>query len=73
MITTKKVTVNNEALAATLGVKPGEVVPVRCKQGVPIQREWRNRFKDAEIDDCVTIVQTETKTKKSTKTTEGDK
>ncbi len=65
-----KVTVNNEALAAMLGVKPGAAVAVSCKRGVPVTREWRNRFKDAEIDGCITINQN---VKKSTKTPAGDK
>lgn len=50
-----KVTVNNEALAATLGVKAGDKVDVECKGGVPINREWRNRFKDSVIDNCITL------------------
>lgn len=67
MITKKKVTVKNKALAAVLGVKPGAVVKVECKHGVPINREWRNRFNDSEIDGCISISQNG---KKSTK---GDK
>jgi hypothetical protein len=51
------VTVNNEALADTLGVAVGSEVHVGCKNGIPLNREWRNRFKDAEIDGCITIVQ----------------
>ncbi len=69
-MTKTKVTVNNKALAAVLGVKPGATVAVECKRGVPVTREWRNRFKDAEIDGCVTINQN---VKKSTKTPAGDK
>lgn len=73
MITKKKVTVKNEALAAALGVKPGAVVQVECKHGVPVNKEWRNRFKDSEIDGCISINQNNMKPKKSTKTTERDK
>lgn len=72
MITKTKVTVNNEALAEVLGIKPGGVVQVPCKHGVPTTREWRNRFKDAEIDDCITISQNGTKAMKSTKPAKGD-
>lgn len=50
-----KVTVNNKALAATLGVNAGDTVDVECKNGVPINREWRNRFKDSAIDGCITL------------------
>lgn len=70
MITKKKVTVNNEALAAVLGVTPGAVVEVECKHDVPVNKEWRNRFSDSKIDGCITIDQNG---KKSTKTAKGDK
>jgi acetamidase/formamidase len=73
MITKKKVTVKNKALAAVLGVKPGAVVKVECKRGVPTSKEWRNRFSDSEIDGCILIHQTSTKSIKSTKTPGGDK
>lgn len=73
MITKTRVTVNNEALAVVLGVKLGAVVDVGCRNGVPITREWRNRFKDAEIDGCVTINQNTKKPAKPTKSAEGDK
>ncbi len=49
------VTVNNAALAGVLGVKPGAKVDVKCKQGVPVLKEWRNRFRDAEIDNCISL------------------
>ena len=52
---TVTVRVNNEHLAKTLNVKVGEKVKVELKGGVPLNREWRNRFKDANIDDCITI------------------
>lgn len=51
-----KVIVNNPELAAVLNVRPGDVVDVPDRQGVPTNREWRNRLKDAEIDNCVTVV-----------------
>ena len=64
MIEKVKVKVNNAALAATLGVKPGAIVGVDCKGGVPVNREWRNRFKDAKVDDCISIQEKESKQKK---------
>lgn len=60
------VIVNNPDLAALLGVKPGGVVHVKCKNGVPITREWRNRFKDSEVDGCITVRQNTKKPAKST-------
>lgn len=50
-------TIHNAALAATLGVAPGATVQVETRGGVPVTREWRNRFKDSRIDGCVTIAQ----------------
>jgi len=50
-----KVIVNNGALAALLGVKPGGEINVKCKNGIPVIKEWRNRFKDAAIDNCISI------------------
>ncbi len=50
-----KVTVNNEALAAILGIKAGNNIDVKCKNGVPVNKEWRNRFKDTAIDNCISI------------------
>ena len=64
------VTVNNPELAVLLGVKPGARVDVKCKNGVPVTREWRNRFKDSEVDGCITVRQN---TKKPAKSTEESK
>lgn len=59
----KKVKVKNEALAKVLNVSADAIIEVECKNGVPVNREWRNRFKDAEADNCIEIV----KSKKTTK------
>jgi hypothetical protein len=50
------VTINNEALAKALGKTAGAVVDVKCKNGVPVDKYWRGRLKDAEIDGCVSIL-----------------
>ena len=52
----KKVKVINKALAKVLDVSAGTIIEVECKNGVPVNREWRNRFKDAKIDKCIEIV-----------------
>jgi hypothetical protein len=57
----KKVKVNNKALAKTLGISVGAIIEVECKNGVPVNREWRNRFKDAEIDNCIEITKSKLK------------
>ena len=54
-VTVMKVTVNNEALAEVLGVQPGSQVEVKCKNGIPVERYWRNRFRDAKIDKCISL------------------
>lgn len=51
-----KVKIKNAALAKTLNLKLDDTVDVECKNGVPINREWRNRIKDAKFDKCVTII-----------------
>lgn len=49
----KKLQINK----AFSGYKPGEVVLVECDEsGCPLVREWRNRVRDAEIDNCVEFV-----------------
>jgi hypothetical protein len=58
-----KVKINNDDLAKALGVLPGSIVPVETKSGVPVVREWRNRFRDARHDGCISILKPEPKTK----------
>lgn len=50
-----KIKVNNTALATLLKVKPGIEIDVPSKNDIPINLEWRNRFKDSKIDGCITI------------------
>lgn len=58
------VLVHNAELAASLGVAIDTPVQVDCRQGVPIEREWRNRLRDAHIDKCVSIVKDSQKVSK---------
>lgn len=51
-----KIIVNNEALAKAVGVKTGEEIAIKCKNGVPVEREWRNRLRDAAVDGCISVV-----------------
>lgn len=62
----KQVKIKNEALAKTLNVSVGAIIDIECRNGVPVNREWRNRFKDAEFDNCIEIVK-----QKSSKTKEA--
>ena len=50
-----EVTVANEALRKLLGVQEDEVVKVKVKNGIPLDRDWRNRFRDAAIDKCISL------------------
>jgi len=51
-----KVKVNNAALAKFLEVALDTVIHVPSKNGIPLNREWRNRLRDAEIDKCVSVI-----------------
>ncbi len=61
------VIIENPELASALGFKVGAEISVSCRQGVPVNREWRNRFKDAVIDGCISFPQNTPKTKKEDK------
>jgi hypothetical protein len=38
-------------------LRNGSIVTVRTDEnGTPLDRYWRNRLKDAELDDCVEII-----------------
>lgn len=54
------------------GHKLGETVEIDIdKDGIPLAQYWRDRFKDAKIDNCVEILTQ--KTNKSDKTYKGSK
>lgn len=39
------------------GYDPGSTIAVKIDQnGLPLERLWRNRLKDAETDNCVEVV-----------------
>lgn len=65
-----EVIIENEALAKALNASKGDSVKVKCKNGVPVEREWRNRFKDAEVDGCISFPQNKVKGKQ--KSSGGD-
>lgn len=49
-----KLKVNNEALQLMYGA---EIEIDVSKTGVPLKRYWRNRLRDAKIDNCVEVVE----------------
>lgn len=57
-----KLVLNNPDLAKAHGKKPGDTIEVKDKNGVPVDRYWRNRLKDSALDKCVSVVKA-TKTK----------
>ena len=67
-----KVIVNNEALAAVLGVQPGAEIDVKCKHDIPVDKEWRNRFSDSLIDDCISVVPVNKPKPKQTPSVKGE-
>lgn len=49
----------------------GQVIKVRSANGVPLEKYWRKRIRDSEIDNCVTVKQpVEKKTTKANKENE---
>ena len=34
----------------------GSIITVNAKDGIPVDKFWRDRLKDSEIDGCVSIV-----------------
>ena len=51
----------------TIHGKTGEVKIRVDKSGTPIDKNWRRRIKDAEIDGCVEVVKPATKKKENKK------
>ena len=46
------------------GLKAGTAMRIRVdKNGVPLERYWRDRMKDMPIDNCIEVVKTKTKVK----------
>lgn len=47
------------------GHKAGQTITVIDRDGVPIDIFWRNRLKDSERDNCVTMVKSKTTKKEN--------
>lgn len=37
------------------GYTVGQTVRVKTKNGIPVLKFWRDRLRDAKIDDCITM------------------
>lgn len=56
------------------GKPAGSIVRIRFdKNGVALDKYWRNRLEDAKIDKCVEIVRKEVATKRTRKKTQENK
>lgn len=46
------------------GMKAGTTIGIKTdKHGTPLERYWRDRMKDAPIDNCIEVVKVKKKTK----------
>lgn len=52
-VETKEVRVNMDL--ATF--KEGQILKLKFKNGVPVDRFWRRRLQDARIDNCVQVIE----------------
>lgn len=43
----------------------GSIITVNAEKGIPLEKFWRDRLKDSEIDNCVSIVKKKYSTKKT--------
>lgn len=64
-----KLKINNEALKKIYGA---EIEIEVSKTGIPKERYWRNRIKDAKIDNCVEVVGDKKSTAKAKAADKGD-
>jgi len=36
---------------------PGTIINVRHNNGIPLDKYWRDRVRDSQVDNCVTVIQ----------------
>ncbi len=53
MMRTHKMKLQNNTEHSMKGVAPGKIAIVNAVDGMPTDKYWRNRLRDAKIDDCV--------------------
>jgi len=52
-----KVIILNKTIVPIHGLQPKKTMEIEVdKDGTPLDRHWRRRFRDAEIDGCIEIV-----------------
>ena len=50
------------------GLKPGTTLKIKVdKEGTPLERYWRDRFKDAKVDNCIEVLAKKKKAKQTKK------
>lgn len=62
-----KIEVHNEELRKLYNVGVSGIIEVQSKRGIPLNREWRNRLKDAAIDKCISLCNNKAKSSKVAK------
>lgn len=57
VMSNKTIRIKNESAVILGGLKPGKERDIDvCKDGVPLDRYWRNRLRDAAKDNCIKVV-----------------
>jgi len=60
----KKLTIKNNTTFTLNGIRAGKTGAIDCDEtGMPLDKYWRNRLRDAQIDGCVEILKSKTKKK----------
>lgn len=50
------------------GRKAGDIIELSCDEhGIPLEKFWRDRLKDSEIDNCVEKIESKPKKKSDSK------
>ena len=62
------VEIENKTNVVLHGLKPGEKMQIAVdRNGLPLDRNWRRRMKDSEIDGCIEVIQEKPKKEKKAK------
>lgn len=60
-----KITIKNTSKVTLHGLKPGDTRKIDVdRKGIPLDRSWRNRFRDSKIDGAIVVVEEKPKPKK---------
>jgi hypothetical protein len=51
-----KLVIRNKTDVNLHGLKPDATMEIKTLRGMPVDRVWRNRLRDASIDNCIEVV-----------------